>query len=356
MRRANPTKGAWGCKLRFTMQRDPSGERGRVVTLSTLPPSEQGRFGVSSLAKAFELVSPVAKCPIAVSIIQKSKCLVVDLRDVKFVLRKQVCRNVVNFVYGQGNHSVAYEKDGPGPGGERAHGVADCAGMGVRAGIAESPSGSDAPSVVAELATQSIRRQRRYEDTRPLRRKTRIYPSEPQLRTPAEFFRLSRIRSRNWVVAEWQLIDENSIKLQNVTFYPRFNREKSISVRKVGGWGVVALALIQIWMWMSLMSEKGPDVATKAFVPCGGAEGVFSFACEVVRMRGNVKARQLLTGMLREAEQLLPECVNRQTAMSSSPKLPRTAQDVLEPTQLSSDTDDHDVSAPSSSADDNARN
>ena len=350
------TKDAWGCKLRFTLQRDPSGERGRVVTLSTLPPSEQGRFDVSSLAKAFELVSPVAKCPIAVSIIQKSKCLVVDLRDVKFVLRKQVCRNVVNFAYGQGNHSVAYEKDGPGPGGERAHGVADCAGMGARAGIAESPSGSDAPSVVAELATQSIRRKRRYEDTRPLRRKTRIYPSEPQLRTPAEFFRLSRIRSRNWVVAEWQLIDENSIKLQNVTFYPRFNREKSISVSKVGGWEVVALALIQIWMWMSLMSEKGPDVATKAFVPCGGAEAVFSFACEVVRLRGNVKARQLLTGMLREVEQLWPEWVGRLTASSSAPKLPRAAQNVLETAQVSSDTDDHDVSAPSSSGDDNAGN
>ena len=350
------TKDAWGCKLRFTLQRDSSGERGRVVTLSTLPISDQGCFGVSSLAKAFELCSPVAKCPIAVSIIQKSKCLVVDLRDVKFFLRKQVCRNVVNFAYGQGDHSVAYEKDGPGTGGARAHGVADCTGMEARAEIAESPSNSDAPSVVAELATQSIRTKRRYEDTRPLRRKTRIFPSEPQLRTPAEFFRLSRIRSRNWVVAEWQLIDENSIKQQNVTFFPRFNREKSISVSKVGGWEVVALALIQIWMWMSLMSEKGPDVATEAFVPCGGAEAVFSFAGEVVRLRGNVKARQLLTGMLREVEQLWPEWVGRLTASSSAPKFRWAAQNVLGTTQVSSDTDDHDVSAPSSSGDDNAGN
>ena len=350
------TKDAWGCKLRYTLQRDLRGEGRHVVTLSTQPSSEQGRFGVSSLAKAFELCSPVAKCPIAVSIIQKSKSLVVDLTDVKFFLRKQVCRNVVNFAYGQGNHSVAYDKDGPGRGGECAHGVADCAGMGVRAEMAESRSGSDAPSVVAELATQSVRRKRRYEDTRPLRRKTRIYPSERQLRTPAEFFRLSRIRSRNWVVAEWQLIDENSIKQQNVTFFPRFNCEKSISVNKVGGWEVVALALIQIWMWMSLMSEKGSDVATKAFTPCGGVEAVFSFAREVVRLRGNVKARQLLAGMLREVEQLWPEWVGRLTASSSSPELLRIDQNVLESTHFSSDTDDHDASAPSSSGDDNAGN
>ena len=152
------------------------------------------------------------------------------------------------------------------------------------------------------------------------------------------------------------MIDENSIKQQNVTFFPRFNREKSISVSKVGGWEVVALALIQIWMWMSLMSEKGPDVATEAFVPCGGAEAVFSFAGEVVRLRGNVKARQLLTGMLREVEQLWPEWVGRLTASSSAPKFRWAPQNVLETTQVSSDTDDHDVSAPSSSGDDNAGN
>ena len=67
------------------------------------------------------------------------------------------------------------------------------------------------------------------------------------------------------------MIGGNSIKGRNATVFPRFNREKSISAAKAGGWEVFVLALIQIRMWISLMSEKGPAVATKALAPRVGA-------------------------------------------------------------------------------------
>ena len=125
-------------------------------------------------------------------------------------------------------------------------------GRGEREEKAGNISAGDAFSAVAELATQSMPKKSRYEDTRPRRRKTRIYPKERQLRTPTEFFGLSRSRSRNWNVAERQLIDEKKIKEQNATSFPRFTRDKSTFASKVGGWEVVALALLHIRIWMSL--------------------------------------------------------------------------------------------------------
>ena len=210
----------------------------------------------------------------------------------EFFSRKQVCREVANFSCSEGDHSAAYDEAGLVHCGESGRGVADFAGAGIRAEIGEIPGGGDASSAVAGPSTQSMRKKGRYEDTRPRRRKTCIFPSERRVRTPTELSGLPRIRSRNCVVAEWQLIDENSTTGQIATFAPRFNRGESISAGEVGRREVVGPAIIQIWMWMVFVGKKGPDVATKAFSPGEVPVAVFSFACEVVRLRGTVEARQ----------------------------------------------------------------
>ena len=63
---------------------------------------------------------------------------------VKFSFCKTVCRDVVNFPSGESEHSVASNKVRP----------AD--GRGAREEMAGHTSASDAPSALAELATQSM--------------------------------------------------------------------------------------------------------------------------------------------------------------------------------------------------------
>ena len=91
-----------------------------------------------------------------------------------------------------------------------------------------------------------------------------------------------------------------------------------------------------------------------AFAQCGGPEAVYSFASEVVQLRGNVKARQLLNVLLRKVEQSRPEWEGRLTAMPSSPPPFVTDQSILATAHLSSDTDYHSAITPSLSTDDHS--
>ena len=133
-------KDVWGFELRLAIQQNPGGGRGRHVTPRTWTGLRCTHFGVSTLASTSPKSSTAAGCSIGVSIIQKSKCLVVDLLGAKFSLCTTVRRDVVSFSYCA---SYAYNKV------RLAH------GRGGRGEMTGNTSASDAPSVAAELVTQS---------------------------------------------------------------------------------------------------------------------------------------------------------------------------------------------------------